>query len=306
MKTIFICEYVTGGGYINKKISKKLFLQARSIVKSLLIDFNKIPNLKIIYTWDSRFKKLKKMKNVECFNIKKIPLKKWRILIKKTDIFFPIAPETEGKLIELIKLNKFKKKMLSNKINAIKKVGSKYKTYKLFQKNSSPTLQTFNKKKINFKISKTWVVKPDDGAGSEENYIYSNKKDLLNFLTVNKNFVTQPLIKGISYSANILSLKKKIIILNFNKQKIFYNKKKIIFKGTKFIKKIPFEDKIKKNINIISKKLPGLNSFFGIDFIIFKKKIFFIDINPRITTSYQNISKNLKINIAKKILNTLL
>ena len=81
---------------------------------------------------------------------------------------------------------------------------------------------------------------------SEENYIYSNKKDLLNFLTVNKNFVTQPLIKGISYSANILSLKKKIIILNFNKQKIFYNKKKIIFKGTKFIKKIPFEDKIKK------------------------------------------------------------
>ena len=62
MKTIFICEYVTGGGYINKKISKKLFQQARSIVKSLLIDFNKIPNLKIIYTWDSRFTKLKKNK----------------------------------------------------------------------------------------------------------------------------------------------------------------------------------------------------------------------------------------------------
>ena len=62
MKTIFICEYVTGGGYINKKISKKLFLQAKSILKSLIIDFNKIPNLKIVYTWDYRFKKLKKKK----------------------------------------------------------------------------------------------------------------------------------------------------------------------------------------------------------------------------------------------------
>ena len=306
MKTIFICEYVTGGGYINKKISKKLIIQARSIVKSLLNDFNKIPNLKIIYTWDYRFKKLKKLKNVECFYIKKTPLKKWSILIKKVDYFFPIAPETEGKLIELIKLNRFKKKMLSNKINAIKKTSSKYKTYKFFQKNSIPTLQTFDKKRINFKISKKWVVKPDDGAGSEKNYIFSNKKYLLNFLTLNKNFVTQPLIKGVSYSANILSLKNKALILNFNKQKIFYNKKKIIFKGTEFIKKVPYEDKIKKNINIISKKLPGLNSFYGIDFIIFKKKIFFIDINPRITTSYQNISKNLKINIAKKILNTLL
>jgi len=305
MKTIFICEYITGGGYINKKISKKLFLQAKSIVKSLLNDFNKIPNLKIIYTWDYRFKKLKKLKNVECIYIKKNPLKKWSILIKKTDLFFPIAPETEGKLIELIKLNRFKKKMLSNKINAIKKTSSKYKTYKFFQKNSIPTLQTFNKKRIDFKISKKWVVKPDDGAGSEENYIFSNKKDLLNFLNSKKNFIIQPLIKGLSFSANILSLKKKILILNFNKQKIFYQKKKIIFKGTEFIKKIPFENKIKKNITTIFKKLPGLNSFFGIDFIIFKKKIFFIDINPRVTTSYKNISKNLKINVAKKILNTL-
>jgi predicted ATP-grasp superfamily ATP-dependent carboligase len=237
MKTIFICEYVTGGGYINKKISKKLIIQARSIVKSLLNDFNKIPNLKIIYTRDYRFKKLKKLKNVECFYIKKNPLKKWSILIKKVDYFFPIAPETEGKLIELIKLNRFKKKMLSNTINAIKKTSSKYKTYKFFQKNSIPTLQTFDKKRINFKISKKWVVKPDDGAGSEKNYIFSNKKDLLNFLSSKKNFIIQPLIKGLSFSANILSLKKKILILNFNKQKIFYQKKKIIFKGTEFIKK---------------------------------------------------------------------
>ena len=305
IKKIFICEYVTGGGYINKKIPKKLFLQAKSIVKSLLIDFNKIPNLKIIYTWDYRFKKLKKIKNVECLNIKKNYLKEWSIIIKKVDLFFPIAPETEGKLIELIKLNKFKKNIISNKLNAIRVAGSKDETYKFFQKNNIPTLQTFNKKEINFKIYKKWLVKPDDGAGCEENYIFSNKKDLLNFLNSNRNFVVQPLIKGTSYSANIISIKNKNLILNFNKQKIIYNNKKIIFNGTKFVKKVPLEDKIKKNINIISRKLPGLNSFFGIDFIILKKKIFFVDINPRITTSYKNISKNLKINVAKKILNTL-
>ena len=58
MKKIFICEYVTSGGYINKKITKNMFLQAKSIVKSLLIDFNKIPNIKVIHTWDNRLKKL--------------------------------------------------------------------------------------------------------------------------------------------------------------------------------------------------------------------------------------------------------
>ena len=248
MKTIFICEYITGGGYINKKIPKKLFLQAKSILKSLIIDFNRIPNLKIVYTWDYRYKKLKKKKNVECFEIKQKPLKKWNKIIKKSDIFFPIAPETENKLIELIKLNKFKKKMLSNEINAIKISSSKYKTYKFLQKNSIPTLKTFNVEKNDLKNTKKWVAKPDDGVGCEENYIFSNKKNLFNFLNLNKNFIAQPLVKGVSYSANVIPIKNKVFILNFNKQEISYKKKKIVFKGTKFIKKVPFEKKIKKNI----------------------------------------------------------
>ena len=305
MKTIFICEYITGGGYINKKISKKLFLQAKSILKSLIIDFNKIPNLKIVYTWDYRFKKLKKIKNVECFEIKRKPLKKWSNIIKKSDIFFPIAPETENKLIELIKLNKFKKKMVSNEVSAIKISSSKYETYKFLQKNSIPTLKTFNIERTDVKNTKNWVAKPDDGAGCEYNYIFSNKKNLFNFLNLNKNFVAQPLVKGVSYSANVIPIKNKAFILNFNKQEISYKKRKMVFKGNKFIKKVPFEIKIKKNIIYIYNNLVGLNSFFGIDFIISNKKIFFLDINPRITTSYKNINKNLKINAAKKILNTL-
>ena len=129
--------------------------------------------------------------------------------------------------------------------------------------------------------------------------------NLFNFLNLNKNFVAQPLVKGVSYSANVIPIKNKAFILNFNKQEISYKKKKIVFKGTKFIKKVPFETKIKKNIKNIYTNLVGLNSFFGIDFIISNKKIFFLDINPRITTSYKNINKNLKINAAKKILNTL-
>tara|TARA_B100001123_G_scaffold447075_1_gene603468 strand:+ start:5948 stop:6865 length:918 start_codon:yes stop_codon:yes gene_type:complete len=305
MKILFICEYVTGGGYIKKKIPKKLFQQATLILKSLLNDFNKIPNTKIIYTWDSRFKKFKDYKNTKCFFIKKNSVNKWKELIKKSDFFFPIAPETEKSLIKLIKLNN-SKKVISNKISAIKKTTSKYETYKFFKKNSIPTLKTFcSKNKINYDIYEKWVVKPDDGAGCEKNYIFDDKKKLSNFLNNNKNFIAQPLVKGSSYSANVILINKKTKILNFNKQIIFYKKNKIIFNGTRFIKKIPLQNSIKNKIKFISKKMPGLNSFFGIDFIIFKKKYYFLEINPRITTSYKNIKKNIKIKTAKKILNTL-
>ena len=307
MRTIFICEYVTGGGYINKKISKKLFMQANIILKSLLKDFNKISDLKIIYTRDYRYKRVRGLKNIKCIFIKKNPWKIWSSLIKNSNFFFPIAPESNGELLKLVKFgNDQKNNLIGSDVIAIKTTSSKYKTYKMLQKCSIPTIPTFkNIKEINFNNYNKWVIKPDDGAGCEKNYIFNNKNEILNFINLNKNYVIQPLVKGKSYSVNIISNKSRFTILNFNKQKIYFNKKKIIFQGTKFLKKISYEKKIKKYISIIISKLVGLNSFFGIDFIIFKKKIFFIDINPRITTSYKNLNKNIKINVAEKILNTL-
>ena len=128
------------------------------------ISFNKNP---AFHRMKVRLKKeIVKMgrKNINPNNIvgEYISAKKWNDIIKKSDIFFPIAPETENKLIELIKLNKFKKKMVSNKVSAIKISSSKYETYKFLQKNSIPTLKTFNMENYNRTIN--WDGKSDDGG----------------------------------------------------------------------------------------------------------------------------------------------
>ena len=271
----------------------------------MLNDFNKIPNLDIIYTWDTRYKRITSVKNAKCIFIKNNPWKVWSNLIKKSDYFFPIAPECNGELFKFVKFGNLQKSnLIGSNLMAIKTASSKYKTYRMFQKYFIPTIPTFkNIKKIKHKNNNKWVIKPDDGAGCENNYIFSNKNEMINFLNSNKNYIIQPLMKGTSYSVNVISNKNKFKILNFNKQKILFSRKKIIFKGTKFLKKIKYEKKIKKYIKTIIRELSGLNSFFGIDFIIFKKKIFFVDINPRITTSYKKLSKNIKINVAQKILN---
>ena len=65
------------------------------------------------------------------------------------------------------------------------------------------------------------------------------------------------------------------------------------------------EKKIKKYIKKIILSMPQSKGFFGIDFIKQKRNIIFVDINPRITTSYKELSKKIKINVAKKMLNNL-
>ena len=298
-KKIFICEFVTGGGYFGKKIPKKLFVQAEAIINSLLKDFSKIPNLEIIYTRDGRFKIIKSIKNTKCFIIKNNPWKHWKLILKKSDLFMPIAPETNNELFKIIKLGLLsKKRVIANNLDVVKITSSKFKTYKFLKKINIPTVSTYtNKKKIKFKKNFNWVVKPDDGAGCEKTYLFNNEKNLKNFFSKKKtNFIIQPLIKGNSFSANIFVKNKKLEILN---------KKKIVFKGTKYIKKIDNKERIEQYIKKIIRFLPQPKGFLGIDFIKQKKNIIFIDINPRITTSYKDLSKKIKINIAKKILNNL-
>ena len=226
MRKIFICEYVTGGGYINKKISKKLFIQANIILKSLLNDFNKIPNLKIIYTWDYRYKEITKRKRTQCVFIKKNPWKIWSHLIKKSDFFFPIAPESNGDLLKFVKFgNSQKKNLIGSNIVAIKIASSKYKTYKLFKKYSIPTITTFkNIKKINYKNNNKWVIKPDDGAGCEKNYIFSDKNKMLNLQKLSyKNFhhTHNSAVKMIDNYRENLTQKKKICEVKWKKNTEF-------------------------------------------------------------------------------------
>jgi len=307
-KKIFICEFVTGGGYFGKKIPKKLFVQAEAIINSLLKDFSKIPNLEIIYTRDSRFKNIKNIKNTKCFFIRNDPWKYWKLILKKSNLFIPIAPETNNELFKIIKLGLLlKKRVIANNLDVVKITSSKFKTYKFLKKINIPTVSTYtNEKKIIFKKNFNWVVKPDDGAGCEKTYLFNNEKNLKSFFSKNKtNFIIQPLIEGSSFSANIFVKNKKLEILNFNKQIISLNKKKIVFEGTKYIEKIDNKKKIEQYIKKIIRFLPQPKGFLGIDFIKQKENIIFIDINPRITTSYKNLSKKIKINIAKKILNNL-
>ena len=153
---------------------------------------------------------------------------------------------------------------------------------------------------VNFLTSKLWVAKPDDGAGSEDIFIIKDRNKLKFFL--NKKFLIQPYLKGNDFSVNILKNKKNYKILNINKQKITLKREKIQFNGTKFTKQIVFNSLLRKKIKKVMNLFPGLKGFLGIDFILFNKKIYIVDINPRITTSYAGLSKKIKTNIGMQIL----
>ena len=66
--------------------------------------------------------------------------------------------------------------------------------------------------------------------------------------------------------------------------------------------KHPLEKEIIEISNIIVNSIPGLKGFIGIDYIIQKEKIVFVEINSRITTPYIVLQKICNQNLTNGII----
>ncbi len=331
-KNIFIFEFVSGGGFSQVSIPPSLFSEGFSMLRSIIEDFKQL-GFKIITLLDFRINYLSNLLNVDL--VKFVGYKKdynvlFKQFVEESEYCFIIAPEFSNILKNLTKIvKKKKKKLLSIDLEGIKLGTSKINTYKFFKKCKLSTPETYlipNKNGYPLKeliiekymnLKSPIIVKPNDGVGAESIFYFKNKKIINSFfkydlskLQFNREFILQEYINGKDMSISLLnyfSEEDKIAkskILSINSQNI---KKEDIFNKFEYIGGFT---PIKNNEIIMSEILEALKKvdfsnffgFFGIDFILTNKGFFFIEINPRLTTSYIGIRNTIDKNIAELII----
>ena len=329
---IFIFEFVSGGGFNQIDIPPHLFSEAFGMLRGIIADF-KIMNFQITTTLDYRIHSLSRyLKADQVFKIGKHDnyLTKFEKGMEECGLCFIIAPEFSNILHDLTKIaiNK-KKKILSVELNGIRVGTSKIETFNLFIKNKLPTPQTFlipfkknkldkefiikNVAKVNFPI----VIKPLDGVGAEsifyfEHYDYLNLffQEYENYIEPGRNYILQKFIKGSNLSASLIGARKtertdyrNFNIISINSQNIFL---KDFEKESEYLGGItPANDHriIIENLRDYIKNIDlDIDGYFGIDFIrTNQNKLHFIEINPRLTTSYLGVRNILEKNPAEMI-----
>ena len=93
-----------------------------------------------------------------------------------------------------------------------------------------------------------------------------------------------------------------MVCLSINSQEIIQNDNRIKYIGCETPIKHPLEKEIIEISNIIVNSIPGLKGFIGIDYIIQKEKIVFVEINSRITTPYIVLQKICNQNLTNGII----
>jgi len=334
---IFVFEFVSGGGFSQVDIPSSLFCEGYGMLRCIIADFKAL-NFDISTLLDERIAFLSKYLDSDDISLVSLQddyIKVFKESIKECEYCFIIAPEFSNILYDLTKIaDENNKKILSVGLKGIKLGTSKIKTFNFFKKMKISTPRTFiipfkhNALDIDFIIKKYHdlkrpiVIKPNDGVGAESIFYFENEGQISEFfqeshekIDRSRMCILQEFIDGedmsaslIGYPSNMERQQANPAILSINSQDINIkdaNRESEYFGGNTPVVE---HEEITTELSEMLEKLnfSGLGGYYGLDFIRNKdKKIHFIEINPRLTTSYIGVRNIIDSNPASLILNSI-
>ncbi len=289
MKNLIIIEYLTASplktGFIQREIFEEGLKMVDCLIKELI---KRSKNTNIIVVRNENFKKLykknitylvtSKRKNFINFLLKYCP--------KETEILL-IAPESKGILKSVFKsIDDMGFNLLLSNYSLINKFSSKKSTITFLKKVGLPCVDFIgNLSKID--KSKEIILKPNQGAGSENIFILNNYFDLKKLLKkINFPYIIQYFKKGIVGSLNVIFIENRNILLSCNKHIVKITGQKIQQVGSIIGGLEEYRSDFQDLIDIINFKIKGFFGLVNFDVIRVKEAWKIIEINPRFSTTY--------------------
>ncbi len=293
---IFVSEYLTSGLCDNEQLSATLLHEGTAMLQAVLEDVNRIPDCKTITTLDHRI--ANNLTIAGEYHLAHSPLQAetdFHKLVNQADAVFVIAPETNGILKQQKQIvDATKEKWLGCSTSAIELCADKLALANHLQTNNIPTIPTSS---LNWETNDLTnefpiVIKPRDGAGSENMFLIKNHSDwlhtkkLINHTNQATSFIWQPYIAGTVVSIAMLANESQLFPLALQQ---ISDDGRFQYQGGV----IPFlsaqSEAISSLVNNASATIEGLNGYVGFDIILPANKSdqpIIVEINPRLTTSY--------------------
>ncbi len=156
-------------------------------------------------------------------------------------------------------------------------------------------------------INHRWVAKPKDGAGCEGIKIFDSAPTLIHWLKPHHqqhHYLVQPYQAGLAASFSMVCKNTQAYLLSCNQQHIELAFSTFKLKGITVNGVEHYWSRFESIAQRIAKMLPDAAGYIGVDVIIDTQndKIYVIEINPRLSTSYVGLREAIGHNPAKIIL----
>lgn len=284
---ILVLESTSGQREI---VDSRLFSEGFAMLRTIVNDL-KNSGFEVITTLNKKFEKYESWIDADnIFRHDELD----RAIELQPDAALVIAPEGELELI-VRRLRREKITVLGPDESAIKKTGDKWETYKIL-KNKINLPETWEKYPEN---KDSVIAKPRYGVGSEEVQLTSGEPP-----DSRGKMMFQERIEGEHASCCLLMNKDGGRVLSVNEQKISTGNNKFEYRGNV----IPLQrggGKKCAEIALRAAKEFDIEGYCGVDLVIGDRP-YFMELNPRITTSFVGLSRVIRANLGEILVKTLM
>lgn len=329
---ILVCEFITAGGLHDshfggdgQTLPASLLKEGGKMRDALLHDLSELQQYELLVMQDARLPPASGLHQsiiVDSNDFRKA----LQAALEQVDYVWLIAPETNAALIELTELCLAEEEKENGAIflgcgyDATLTGTSKTLCFEALQAAGIYTLPVFGgddlldadliAQAIKQHDGK-WVAKPEDGAGCEGIRLFDSLPTLRDWLVENactESYLAQPYQAGIAASISMLCRDGKAWILSCNTQKIVCENDSFTLTGVVVNGQTHYWQRFETIGRKIAQMLPDALGYVGVDVIIDTEndKIYVLEINPRLTTSYVGLEQAIALNPAKLILDGIL
>lgn len=299
---ILALEYITGGGYGGQDLPLTLAREGDAMLTALLRDLREILGITAVTSRDARLPPpdvagefIEPEGEIWAF---------WARLMGGADALWPVAPETGGVLARMSRLAGAKT-LIGSDPETVAITASKRRTANLLAAHGINSVPTVPALEFLPPAERGYVVKPDDGVGAEEAYVFESGEKLAEFFAPRGDsvrFVAQPYLAGTAASISAVFCRGRAQVLSCNRQDIARANGAFRYCGFEVGALEELRPALTELAERIAAALPGLRGYAGIDLIVAGADPVVLEINPRLTTSYAGLSESLGCNAAELIL----
>ena len=317
---LFVCEYVTGGGLtgqpgqpLGQPLPASLCREGDMMLGALVKDLRDLPGVELVLTRDIRLAAPDGPADIRWLGHEDDPWALWRRIAEEVDAAWPIAPETDGMLERLSRLVLDSGcKLIGSHPDAVRLTASKIATTAHLSRFGLPVVPTralSTARAIDLPPGPDgWVVKPDDGAGTEETHLFRRQEELEGWLDGGVEpgtFILQPYIPGEAASLSMLCRDGQARLLSCNRQHVRVENGRFSYRGgiTGGLEhRRPVYERIAQ---AVAEAIPGLWGHVGVDLVESAAGPVLLEVNPRLTTSYVGLRATMGANPAALVLDLL-
>lgn len=299
---LLVYEHVTGGGMLSQSPPASLVREADLMLRALLRDFANQP-VTLLTTRDPRLPPLEGVATL-------VPTAQedgaalFSRALDQVDAAWPTAPETDGTLEFLARLTLARGRVLVGcRPDAIAVAASKARTAATLAAAGIPAVPTFTSPDQFPDWPGPWVVKPDDGAGSDDTRRVADWTAARMRLAARPgHYVAQPWLAGVPLSLSLLCQDAGTELLAVNRQRVTIAEGVVRLDGLEVNAEADADGRHLALALRIREALPGLLGYVGVDLLATEEGPVVLEINPRLTTSYCALRAARGVNVGARAL----